>query len=321
MSLTNKSVLVTGGAGFIGSHLVDRLIKESPANLVVVDNFYLGKEANLHDAKCNFSALKVINADASNQIGMEHLVKKEGIDVVFNLAVIPLPMSLVDPCWVYRHNVDITLCVCELARKGYCRTLIHCSSSEVYGNCEYAPMDEKHPLNPTTAYSASKAATDHLVISYCKSFGIDAAIIRPFNNYGPRQNKENYAGVVPLTISRILNGEAPVVYGNGEQTRDYIHVTDTAEAAIKVYDSPYTRSKVINIASGQEIKIRELIRLIAQYMGCKKSLNYEKERSGDLSRLVGDVTSAKRMLGFTPTVSFDDGLKSTVEWFKKEFQN
>jgi UDP-glucose 4-epimerase len=321
MSLVNKSVLVTGGAGFIGSHLIDRLVKEKPANLVAVDNFYLGKEANLRDAKRNFPALKVINADASNQIGMEHLVKKEGVDVIFNLAVIPLPMSLIDPCWVYRHNVDITLCVCELARKGYYKTLIHCSSSEVYGDCEYAPMDERHPLNPTTAYSASKAATDHLVLSYCKSLGIDAAIIRPFNNYGSRQNKENYAGVIPLTIKRILNGEVPIVYGDGEQTRDYIHVADTAEAAIKVYDCPDTRGKVINIASGQEIKIKELIGLVAEYMGYDKPLSYEQARAGDLRRLVGGVALAKKILQFAPTIGFDSGLKTTVEWYKKETRN
>lgn len=321
MSLSNKSVLVTGGAGFIGSHLVDRLIKEKPANLVVVDNFYLGKEANLQDAKSNFHNLKIMNMDASDQIGMEQLVKKERIDVIYNLAVIPLPMSFIEPCWMYRHNVDIALCVCELIREGYCKTLIHCSSSEVYGDCEYAPMDEEHPLNPTTAYSASKAATDHLVLSYCKSFGIDAAIIRPFNNYGSRQNKENYAGVIPLTIKRILNGEAPAVYGDGEQTRDYVYVTDTAEAMVKVYDCPDSRGKAINIASGQEIKIKELIKLIAEYMGYSKPLTYEKARSGDLRRLVGDIDLARKMMGFTPTTDFDGGLKSTVEWFTKEFQH
>lgn len=318
MSLTNKSVLITGGAGFIGSHLVDRLTKEKPANLIVVDNFYLGKEANLREANQYFPKLKVITMDASNQKRMGQLVKKERVEVIFNLAIIPLPLSLVDPCWVYRHNVDITLCACELARKGYYQTLIHCSSSEVYGDCEYAPMDEKHPLNPTTAYSASKAATDHLVLSYCKSLGIDAAIIRPFNNYGPRQNKENYAGVIPLTISRILKGETPVVYGDGEQTRDYIYVTDTAEAMIKVYDCPDTRGKVVNIASGKEIKIKELVRLVAEYMGCTKPLTHGKTRAGDLRRLVGDISLAKSLLKFTPTIGFDEGLKSTVDWFRKE---
>lgn len=318
MNLNNKSILITGGAGFIGSHLVDRLIKENPANLVIVDNFYLGKEANLQDAKNNFPSLKVVNMDASNQQDMEHLVKKEDVEIIFNLAVIPLPMSLVDPCWVYRHNVDITLCACELARKGYYKTLIHCSSSEVYGSCEYAPMDEKHPLAPTTSYSASKAATDHLVLSYYKSFGIDTAIVRPFNNYGPRQNSRIYAGVIPLTISRILSGKTPIIYGSGEQTRDYTYVADTVEAIVKMYSCPETRGRVVNIASGQEIKIKELIRLVAEYMGYNKPLSYEKTRAGDLKRLVGDITLAKRLLNFIPAVSFDKGLKSTVEWFKND---
>jgi len=317
MTLSNKSILVAGGAGFIGSHLVDCLIKKNPANLVVVDNFYLGKKSNLQDAKRNFPELKIVEMDASDQKSMEHLVKQEDIEVIFNLAVIPLPVSLIEPCWVYRHNVDIVLSVCELARKGYYKTLIHFSSSEAYGTCQYAPMDERHPLNPTTSYGASKAATDHLVLSYCKSFGIDAAIIRPFNTYGPRQNEGAYAGVIPLTVKRILNGEVPVIYGDGEQTRDYIYVTDTAEGAMRVYNCLGTRGKVVNIASGQEIKINDLIKLIAESMRYKKAPNHEKERPGDVRRLVGDIGLAEGLLKFAPAVGLNDGLKTTVDWFKK----
>lgn len=317
MRLNNKSVLVTGGAGFIGSHLVDRLIKEQPANLVVVDNFYLGKEANLCDAKYTFPALKIVNADASNQIDMEHLVKKEDIEVVFNLAVIPLLASFVEPCWMYRHNMDIVLCVCELARKGYYKTLIHCSSSEVYGTCEQAPMDESHPLNPSTAYSASKAAADHLVLSYCKSFGIDAAIIRPFNNYGPRQNDGSYAGVIPLTIKRILARENPLIHGDGEQTRDYIYVTDTAEAAVKVYNCLNTRGKTLNIASGQETSIKHLIKLLAQHLNCNKPIIYQKARPGDVRRHIADISLAKALIDFKLSISIENGIKHTVEWYKE----
>jgi len=317
MSLKNKSVLVTGGAGFIGSHLVDRLIKEKPANLVVVDNFSLGKASNLLEAQNNFPTLNILNMDASDEKSMTHLLIKEGTEIVFNLAIVPLPMSLVDPAWVYRQNIDITLCVCELARKGYYKTLIHCSSSEVYGDCRYAPMNEGHPLNPTTSYSASKAAADHLVLSYCKSFGIDSAIVRPFNNYGPRQSRGIYAAVIPLTVDRIQKGEAPAVYGDGNQIRDYIYVSDTAEAIVKTYDCKETRGKVINIASGNEIQIKELILMVASYMECGKPLVYEKERAGDLKRLVGDITLAKKILGFTPSIRFNEGLQSTVEWYKR----
>ncbi len=321
MNLKNKSVLVTGGAGFIGSHLVDRLVKEKPSNIIVVDNFYLGKESNLRDARLNFPSLKIVKMDCSDQKKMERLVKNEDVDVVFNLAVIPLPISLIEPCWVYRHNVDMALSACELARKGFYKTLVHFSSSEAYGDCQYAPMDEGHPLNPTTSYGASKAACDHLILSYCKSFRIDAVIIRPFNNYGPRQNEGSYAGVIPVTIKRILGGDSPIVHGDGEQTRDFIYVADTAEAAIKAYNCLKTRGKILNIARSKEISINSLVALITEHLQCSKPVIHDEERPGDLRRLVGSTVLAKELIGFEPITSWQDGLKSTIQWFKKARHN
>ena len=320
MSLKNKSVLVTGGAGFIGSHLVDRLIKEEPENLVVVDNFFLGKESNLNEAKKKYLTLKIHNQDASDYNAMKKIIEENGIEVVFNLAIIPLPTSLIKPEWTFRENVNITLTVCELARNNYFDTLIHFSSSEAYGTSEYAPMDEKHPLNGTTPYAASKAASDQLVFSYCKTFGIDASIIRPFNNYGPRQNEGSYAGVIPLTIKRILNGEAPVIYGDGKQTRDYLYVTDTANAAIEVHNSKSTRNKVLNIASGKEISIETLIKLIAKYLSCDIPIVYERERPGDVRRHIANIYLCADLIGFKPTVSLEEGLKKTVDWYQEKMK-
>ena len=316
MSLKNKSVLVTGGAGFIGSHLVDRLIKEEPENLVVVDNFFIGKESNLKEARENYPNLKIYDQDASDYEKMSKIMKNESIGVVFNLAVIPLPASLTKPRWAFEQNVNITLSICELARNDYFDTLIHFSSSEAYGTSEYAPMDEKHPLNGTTPYAASKAASDQLVFSYCMTFGIEASIIRPFNNYGPRQNEGSYAGVIPLTIKRILNNEAPVIYGDGKQTRDYLFVTDTANAAIGVYNSKSTRNKVLNIASGKEISIEPLIKFIGKYLKCDKPIVYERERPGDVRRHIANIYLAEDLIGFKPTVSFEEGLRLTVDWYK-----
>ena len=321
MSLKNKSVLVTGGAGFIGSHLADKLIKEEPENLVVVDDFFIGKESNLQETRKNYPDLKIYNQDASDYEKMKEIMKNESIDVVFNLAVIPLPASLTKPRWAFEQNVNITLTVCELARNNYFDTLIHFSSSEAYGTSEYAPMDEKHPLNGTTPYAASKAASDQLVFSYCRTFGIEAAIIRPFNNYGPRQNEGSYAGVIPLTIKRILNDETPVIYGDGKQTRDYLYVTDTANAAICVYNSKSTRDKVLNIASGKEISIETLIKLIAKYLNCDKPIVYEPERPGDVRRHIANIYLAEDLVGFKPAVSFEDGLKLTVDWYKENHRN
>ena len=321
MSLRNKSALVTGGAGFIGSHLIDRLIKEDPKKIVIVDNFFLGKKANLNEAIKHYPELKVYNQDVSDYIKMAKIMKNESIDVVFNLAVIPLPTSLTKPRWTFEQNINITLSTCELARNGFFDTLIHFSSSEAYGTCEYAPMDENHPLNSTTPYAASKASSDQLIFSYCKTFGIDAAIIRPFNNYGPRQNEGNYAGVIPLTIKRILNGEPPVIYGDGKQTRDYLYVTDTANAAVDIYGNKNTRGKVLNIASGKEISIETLIKMIAECLEYNKPISYEQSRPGDVRRHVADICLAEELIDFKPEIGFEEGLKLTIEWYKKNLKN
>ena len=320
MSLRNRSVLVTGGAGFIGSHLVDKLIKKEPDNLVVVDNFFLGKESNLRDAKENFDKLKIYHEDASNFTKMKKILREENIEVVFNLAIIPLPTSLAKPKWSVEVNVGITNVLCNLIREGVFDTLIHCSSSEAYGSAQYVPMDEKHPLNPTTPYAMSKAATDHLVLSFYQTFEIDATIVRPFNNYGPRQNEKAYAGVIPTTIKRILDGLPPIIFGDGEQTRDYIFVTDTAKAMIDVHKYKKTRGEVINIASGKEISISELIRRTSEIMGYNDSPIYKEERIGDVRRHLADISLAKKLIGFEPSIGIEDGLKKTIQWYNDTFR-
>lgn len=314
--LKNKSVLVTGGAGFIGSHLVDRLIEEKPANIVIVDNFFLGKQRNLKYAKDNFP-IKVYDQDATDYDAMKKIIENESIDVVFNLAVIPLLSSHVNPVDDWNVNVNITLVLCELIRKNNFSTLIHFSSSEAYGSAKQIVMDEEHPLNPTTPYAASKAAADLLVLSYCETFGIDASIVRPFNNFGPKQNEGSYAGVIPITMKRIMNGMAPIIYGDGEQTRDYIYVTDTADAVIDIYNNKNTRTKIINIATGQEITIKKMITTIAEIMGCDEPIIYENTRLADVRRHRGDISLAEKLIGFKPKMSFEEGIRQTVEWYKE----
>ncbi|HPD76480.1 MAG TPA: GDP-mannose 4,6-dehydratase [Methanoregulaceae archaeon] len=316
MSLKNTSVLVTGGAGFIGSHLVDRLVSEDPENLVVVDNLFLGKDDNVQSARKAYPHLKIFHMDAADPAAMKNLVESEGTDVVFNLAVIPLPASLERPVWSFDQNCKITSTLCELARSGHYKTLIHFSSSEAYGTSISGPMDENHPLNATTPYAASKAASDLLVLSYVRTFGIESAIIRPFNNYGPRQNEKSYAGVIPLTIKRLYEHQPPVIYGTGNQTRDYLYVTDTADAAVRIYHSQNTRGRVLNIASGKEVSIRYLVEKILHYWGSDLRIVYEPERPGDVQRHIANTYLAKDLIGFTPTVEFDEGLKKTVEWYK-----
>lgn len=319
--LKNKSVLVTGGAGFIGSHLVDSLAEKGVDNLVVVDNFFIGKETNLNKAKKIYPNLKVYNQDASNQKIMRKIMENEGVDVVFNLAVTPLPASLIKPKWAFEQNISISLCICELARDSYFDTLIQFSSSEAYGSASYVPMDENHKLGALTPYAASKAAADLLALSYYKVFGINVSIIRPFNNYGPRQNEGTYAGVIPKSIRRILFGESPIIYGDGEQTRDYIYVTETADAAIQIYNCKKTRGKILNIGSGKETSINTIIKTIMRILNCEKPIIYKKERPGDVRRHIADISLAKKLINFEQKINLEDGMKKTINWYKQNLNN
>jgi UDP-glucose 4-epimerase len=318
LKLTGKSTLVTGGAGFIGSHLVDRIVQESPGNLVVVDNLFLGKEENLEQARQAFPALKLYRQDACDYEAMKRILAAENVEVMFNLAVVPLPTSLERPRWTVDVNVAITTVACELLRQAYYQTLIHFSSSEAYGSAQYVPMDEKHPLLPSTPYAASKAASDHVVLSYWETFGIDAAIVRPFNNFGPRQNEGTYAGVIPVVIRAALQGDPVIIYGDGEQTRDFIFVGDVAHAAVCVYEEPATRGQVINIATGHELSINRLVREMLAILDVDVPIVYEAPRPGDVRRHCGSVDLARRLIGFQPHVALNDGLVETVNWYRQK---
>jgi len=309
MNLKNKSVLVTGGAGFIGSHLVERLIKENPKKIIVVDNFYLGK---LKNVKTKYA--KICPDNAASQETMQKIISKYNVEVIFNLAVVPLPVSLIDPKFGFDMNVNITMVMCELLRLESYKTLIHFSSSEAYGTAEYTPMDEKHPLNGITPYAASKAASDLLVLSYCKTFGIDASIVRPFNTYGPRQNDKNYAGVIPITMKRILENKPLMIQGSGQQTRDFSYVTDVVDGAVNIYKCQASRGRVVNIASGKEVTIEEIIKTLNTK---KLPLVYEDKRIGDVDQHLADISLAKKLINYSSSVNYKDGLEKTKKWYEE----
>ena len=317
MNLKNKAVVVTGGAGFIGSHLVDRIIDENPEKILVLSNYFLGKQSNLSEALSRFKNLEIVKIDVGDHELVKHFFDNNNVDVVFNLAVIPLPTSLEVPSWTFSKNVNITSNICEMARHDKFKTLIHFSSSEVYGTSRYVPMDEKHPLEAETPYAASKVASDSLVLSYSRTFNIDCSIVRPFNNYGPRQNAGKYAAIIPLTIKRIMNNDDLIIYGDGEQTRDFIYVKDTADATIKVFNSSNSRGKVINVASCKEISMNKIVKTIIALMDYNKGIIYKDARAGDVRRHLADISLAKQLIEFEPETSFEEGIKETVEWYKK----
>ena len=315
LSLKGKSVLITGGAGFVGSHLVDRLIEEEPSQIIIASNFFLGAIDNLSEAKERFPTLNVVRCDVADYEEIEDVIVNNNVDVVFNLAVIPLPTSLVKPEWTITKNIDMTLNICKLLRLGKFQTLIQYSSSEAYGTAKTIPMDETHILDPETPYAASKAATDHIALSYHHTFGLDVAVIRPFNQYGPRQNAKKFAGIIPIVVGRMMRGEEVFVSGDGEQTRDFLFVKDTVDATIDVYNNPKSRGKVINIASGTEVSMNQVIKTIASIMNYDKPILHKEAREGDVRRHLAGVSKAKEILGWQPKVSFEEGIKKTVEWY------
>jgi UDP-glucose 4-epimerase len=316
LSLGNKNILVTGGAGFIGSHLVDALIDEQPDRLVVVDNLFLGRKENLTSAASNYPSLVLVEQDASDYDRMKAIIHEYEIEVVYNLAVIPLPTSLVRPKWTVDHNISITTTLCKLAKEKAYRTLIHFSSSEAYGTAQTVPMDEDHRLLPLTPYAASKAADDFVVISFRETFGIDAAILRPFNNFGPRQNDKAYAGIIPIVVNKVLNNEPIEIFGDGEQTRDFLYVKDTAGAAIDMYKSEKTRGRVTNIASGKETSVNELVKTLLKIMNAEDHpVVRVGPRHGDVRRHCGDINAAAERIGFQPETELADGLKPTVDFY------
>jgi UDP-glucose 4-epimerase len=315
LSLAGKSVLVLGGAGFIGSHLVDRLIREEPSRLTVVDNLFLGKRENLDHAAREFPGLVFEEQDATDLDAVADLVRRERVDVVFNLAVVPLPASLERPRWCVEQNIELAMVPAELQRQGLFETLVHFSSSEAYGSAAYIPMDEAHPPIPSTPYAASKGGGDQIVLSYQHTFGTDVGIIRPFNNYGPRQNAGSYAGIIPIVIQRVSAGQPIEIFGDGEQTRDYVYVRDTADAAIRLYAEPRARARIVNVASGREVTINQLVAMLLEALGSDVPVVHGDARPGDVRRHQASIELARELFGFEPSTPLREGLAETVAWY------
>lgn len=316
VSLEDANVLVTGGAGFIGSHLVDRIAAEKPGKVVVVDNLFLGRLDNLQAAtKALGDRLRVYVRDASIAPVVEQIVQEEKIQVVFDLATVPLPASYGQPRWTFENNVGIVMALLELLRKDEFELYAHCSSSEAYGTAQFVPMTEEHPLAPTTTYGASKAAQDLLIQAYDRMYDLNYFIFRPFNNFGERQNDQAYAGVIPMTIKRILEGKPPVRHGDGSQTRDFIYVRDTADAVVALAKAGF-RKGIVNVCRGREVAIRDLLNTIAEVMEWEGEIVEEPNpRPTDVTRHWADNTKLRSIIDFEPT-DLEKAIRRVVDWYR-----
>lgn len=315
--VAGRRVLVAGGAGFIGSHLVDALLDAGAERVVAVDDLFLGREENLEDARTHGERFRFVCQDASDLEAMRRLLADERPAIVFDLAVVPLPTSLERPKFTVDRNVAIATTLCELARDGAFETLLAFSSSEAYGTAQHVPMAEDHPLDPRTPYAASKAAADHVVLSCVHTFGIDARVLRPFNNFGPRQNDRAYAGIIPVVARRVEAGEPVVIHGDGEQTRDFLHARDTARAAIDLAGCDAAKGRVVNVGRGEETSVNDLVARLLDALGAPDHpVEHVDPRPGDVRRHCADVSLARRLIDFAPRVPLREGLEETMAWYR-----
>ncbi|MDP3067024.1 MAG: SDR family oxidoreductase [Methanobacteriaceae archaeon] len=305
--MKNKKVAVTGGLGFIGSHLVEELSRDN--QVVVIDNESSGHVKNImHLSLDNIS----LDLGDINQVDLMGLF--EDVDYLFHQAALAsVPLSVENPFLCNEINITGTLNVLDAALKSGVKKVMFASSSAVYGDNENFPLSEDEPLNPKSPYAASKAAGELYCQVYNEVYDLPTVTLRYFNVFGPRQDPESqYAAVIPIFIDKILKNEVPVIYGDGEQTRDFVHVKQVVDANIM---SAQSKEKgVFNIGLGKSTTINQLFDIIKESMDTDIEPAYEDERSGEIKHSVADISKA-RSIGYSPKNDFKDDLIETVNWF------
>ncbi len=307
-------ILITGGAGFIGSHLCERYTKEGNT-VLCLDNFMNGNLANIRHLLTHKN-FKLINGDIRNYDLLEKIMRD--VDVVFHLAAqIHVDRSIIEPRMTYDINVLGTQNILEISRMYDVSKIIHASTSEVYGPAQYAPMDEKHPLDAPHPYGASKIAADRMCRAYIETYGMNICIMRSFNTYGPKQKDSGYGGAISIFTKKIMANMPPIIYGDGTQTRDYLYVDDAVEAYNAVLKYQGKTINPINFGTGSEIRINDLADKLIDLCGKTGTLKpvHVEGRPGEVQRLVADISVAKSLLGWEPKYSFDEGLKKYVQWY------
>lgn len=323
MELKGKKILVTGGAGFIGSNFVDGLIAAGN-KVTVLDDFSTGKRENLQEAGAK---VNIVDGSILNYGLVKDLIRQN--DVVYHLAVQCLRVCFDKPHLVHEVNATGTLNLLQAAQelkdqeKHAIERFVYVSSSEVYGTAKTAPMKEEHELSPTTVYGASKLAGELYTKAYFTTYGMPTMILRPFNTYGFREHHEGASGeVIPRFVVRILNGKSPIIFGDGTQTRDFTFVTDTVKGLMVAGSHDGFLGQEVNIACGKEVTIKYIADYLLKAFGAEKlGIQWEPERPGDVHRHFADVTKLNKATGFKAGIQIEEGMGQYINWFKAKYPN
>lgn len=304
--------LVTGGAGFIGSHLVERLVRDGE-EVRVIDNFVTGKRQNLNH---QVRKIELVEGDILDLATVRKAMK--GIRYVFHQAALrSVPLSVDDPLSTNEVNSQGTLNILLAARDEGVKRVIYASSSSVYGNSPELPKNEQQACFPISPYAVSKLAGENYSLVFNKVYGLETISLRYFNVFGPRQDPASpYAAVIPRFISRALSGQALEVHGDGLQSRDFTYIDDVVEANILSSRAERCEGKVFNIACGEAHSLLDLIALLEKLLGKTLRIDYTPARSGDVRHTLADITRAGRQIGYHPMTTFEEGLVQTITYFK-----
>jgi UDP-glucose 4-epimerase len=306
--------LITGIGGFIGSSLARELLKRGE-RVRGVDNFSTGKRENLADivGQVDFHEADIVDVDAMKSACA-------GADYVLHQAAIPsVPKSVLDPIGSNRANVDGTVSVLVAARDAKVKRVIYAASSSAYGDTPTLPKHETMAPDPISPYAVAKLASEHYMISFYRCYGLETVALRYFNVFGPRQDPSSpYSGVLAKFITQMLRDEQPVIFGDGEQSRDFTYIDNVVEANLLACKAPASQvaGKVFNVATGRRVTLNETFKLLQGLTSYSGSPIYGAERGGDIKHSLADISSAEKHLGYKPKVNFEDGLRKTVEWYR-----
>ena len=303
------SYLVTGGAGFIGSHLAEELLRRGH-HVRVADNFVTGKRHNLAHLPC----VELFEGDLADTCFAERAAA--GMDYVLHQAAIPsVPRSVEDPWPSNRSNIDATLSVLMAARKAGVKRVVYAASSSAYGNTPTLPKREDMPASPRSPYALQKLVGEQYCRLFTELYGLETVCTRYFNVFGPRQDPSSpYSGVISLFTSALLSGNRPIIYGDGAQTRDFTYVANVVSGVLLACDAPKVAGEMMNLATGGRISLNDLAGVLNGIIGTALPPIYRQPRAGDVRDSQADIAKASRLLGYKPIVSLEDGLAKTVDW-------